>query len=97
MPAAVLYFTQYLAREIFMRKVPLGLAAVIAFAVIFLAGTANADPYKWCAVYSARGSSNCGFVTLEQCRATVSGIGGFCSVNQFYTGPEERPRKRQRG
>jgi len=25
-----------------------------------------------------------GFLTLEQCRATVSGIGGFCAHNQFY-------------
>jgi hypothetical protein len=34
------------------------------------------------------GSSNCGFVTLQQCQATVSGIGGFCVRNQFYTGPD---------
>jgi hypothetical protein len=27
-------------------------------------------------------------VTIEQCRATVSGIGSFCVPNQFYTGPE---------
>ena len=31
----------------------------------------------------ARGT-NCGFLTIEQCRATVSGIGGFCEPNQFY-------------
>ena len=44
------------------------------------------DPYPWCANYGgdANGSSNCGFLTLEQCRATVSGIGGFCAHNQFY-------------
>jgi hypothetical protein len=44
------------------------------------------DPYRWCAVYSgdAGGASNCGFLTIEQCRANVSGIGGFCAPNQFY-------------
>jgi Protein of unknown function (DUF3551) len=44
------------------------------------------DPYRWCAVYSgdAGGASNCGFLTIEQCRADVSGIGGFCEPNQFY-------------
>ena len=44
------------------------------------------DPYRWCAVYSgdAGGASNCGFLTIEQCRATVSGIGGYCEPNQFY-------------
>jgi|BarGraNGADG00212_1021973.scaffolds.fasta_scaffold06265_7 hypothetical protein len=41
-----------------------------------------------------RQAANCGFVTIEQCRATVSGIGGFCEPNQFYTGPGKTPAKR---
>jgi hypothetical protein len=41
------------------------------------------------------GASNCGFVTIEQCRATISGIGGSCEPNQFYTGPEKKPVKRK--
>jgi len=55
------------------------------------------DPYPWCAEYDARvGGSNCGFLTIEQCRATVSGIGGFCEPNQFYNpqGAPGRVRKR---
>ena len=56
------------------------------------------DPYPWCAVYSgdAGGASNCGFLTIEQCRATVSGIGGFCEPNQFYNprGTGARAQKR---
>ena len=54
------------------------------------------DPYPWCAVYSgdAGGASNCGFSTIEQCRATVSGIGGWCEPNQFYNPhPAARARK----
>jgi len=51
---------------------------------------AQADPYRWCAVYGGGGDngggSNCYFVTLEQCRATISGAGGFCEPNQFYDG-----------
>lgn len=64
---------------------------------ILLAGAfahpATADPYKWCAVYSGRdGSTNCYFITLDQCRATVSGVGGFCQPNGFYDGrPVETP------
>jgi hypothetical protein len=45
------------------------------------------DNTRWCAQYGGRGGgggTNCGFFTLEQCRATVSGIGGFCVINQFY-------------
>jgi hypothetical protein len=54
----------------------------------FAAPVARADPYRWCAEYSGRGGggTNCGFVTLEQCMATVSGIGGFCRENLFYDG-----------
>jgi tetratricopeptide (TPR) repeat protein len=32
----------------------------------------------WCANYN-NGGTNCGFHTQEQCRATVSGVGGSCS------------------
>jgi Protein of unknown function (DUF3551) len=50
----------------------------------------HADPYRWCAQYGGRGGggTNCGFVTFRQCQETVSGIGGFCVPNQFYTGPD---------
>jgi hypothetical protein len=33
---------------------------------------------------SGLAAANCGFLTIEQCRATISGIGGFCVPNQFY-------------
>ena len=66
--------------------------ALVAFALL-VAGSAfepaQADPYKWCAVYGTGrdgGATNCYFVTLEQCRAASSGMGGFCTVNQFYDG-----------
>lgn len=50
---------------------------------------AKADPYRWCADYMGGhlgGASNCYFLTLEQCRATVSGVGGYCKPNVFYDG-----------
>jgi len=69
---------------------------------------ANATParaeieYPWCAVYNMiGGGTNCGFSTLAQCRATISGIGGSCEPNQFYKGPinngsHPKPRKKRR-
>jgi hypothetical protein len=50
--------------------------------------TARADPYRWCAVMGNSDSigTNCYFMTLEQCNATVSGNGGFCTHNNFYDG-----------
>jgi hypothetical protein len=78
----------------------------IVFAVLLIAGftldTAQADPYRWCSIYMGEdgGSSNCYFMTLEQCRANVSGVGGFCSPNPFYRGAvtsdDELRRKKRR-
>jgi Protein of unknown function (DUF3551) len=82
-----------------MRKTLFGVTVVVGVvaSIFFTAGVASADPYKWRAVYNVGDSAyNCGFVTAEQCRATVSGIGGFCEPNQFYNGPDTKPAKRAR-
>jgi hypothetical protein len=47
---------------------------------------AQADPYRWCAQYGGRQGTNCYFLNLEQCRAAISGNGGFCVPNNFYDG-----------
>jgi hypothetical protein len=62
-----------------------GLLTLCAFST----GSAVADPYRWCAQLglSEDLGTNCYFVTLEQCRAAISGNGGFCTPNNFYTGP----------
>jgi hypothetical protein len=78
--------------------------AATAFAVGFVAasgGAATAQQahieYPWCAVYGGDfGGTNCGFSTIEQCRLTVSGIGGSCEPNQFYQPQQTRVPKRKR-
>jgi len=58
---------------------------------------AQADPYKWCAVYAGNamdGSKGCWFTTLEQCQATVTGLAGFCQPNTFYSESAAAPVKR---
>ena len=78
-----------------MRKALLRLATLgIVLAPLAFAQPAHADPYRWCAEYGRAGGRNCYFLTLEQCRMTVSGIGGACVLNQFYTGPENGPVER---
>jgi hypothetical protein len=62
----------------FMRKT---VVAVAVASMLFTVGAASADPYKWCAVESG-GGTNCSFVTVEQCRTTISGMGGFCEPKQ---------------
>jgi hypothetical protein len=80
------------------------LAALFVVAIGSFADKAKADPYRWCADYSGGGfggGTNCYFMTIEQCRAAVSGVGGFCRPNGFYDGrpvvtPEDRPSRGRR-
>jgi hypothetical protein len=68
--------------------------------------TAHADPYKWCAVYGGFGNTreSCYYMTLGQCQASVSGLGGWCKPSPWYDGkpvrtPEDyayQPRKNKR-
>jgi hypothetical protein len=97
MAAAGLSIVESSTTETAMSKALVTLAAIAGFAALF-AGPAAADPYKWCAQYGGRdgGATNCGFVSLAQCQATISGMGGFCAINQFYTGPADRPVRRAR-
>ena len=45
------------------------------------------------------GATNCGFLTLEQCRATLTGGSSFCVPNQFYNprGTAKHTRNPTRG
>ena len=68
-----------------MRNVILAAAAVVATSLMPATGHAQTSPYRWCAVLNMGDAAyNCGFTTIEQCRATVSGIGGYCEINPFY-------------
>jgi hypothetical protein len=68
------------------------LAVLLGTAALVAAGPAAAAiEYPWCADYSVPGgATNCGFVTLDQCRVTVFGVGGTCRRNLFYVGPAEQ-------
>ena len=58
------------------------------FAVTAGSGTrAQAQNYPWCADYAGFGSQNCGFTTIQQCLAALSGNGGFCNANTQYVPP----------
>lgn len=74
-----------------------GLLAVMTLgAMLTLPAPARAEiQYPWCAEYGGRDYSgtNCGFTTLAQCRANVSGIGGFCYENPAYAAAPPRPKK----
>ena len=68
----------------------LSLFIVGIFVGIFGGGTrVEAQNYPWCALESKGDGAdlNCGFISFEQCMATVRGIGGFCMLNNTYRAP----------
>ena len=83
-------------------------AVLIVMMAAVASAPAQADPYRWCAVYGGGSGddngTNCYFMTLPQCQAAISGMGGFCTANQFYDGrpvttpgeiaPHNKPRSR---
>ena len=69
--------------------------AALALAVLS-GGAARAQmypQYPFCAVYGFR-TMSCGFNTMAQCLATVSGRGGSCEPNPVYQ-PPTRPARRK--
>jgi hypothetical protein len=74
--------------------------AVLFFTLIAASSVApsRADPYRWCAQAGKR--TSCYYVTLDQCRAAISGNHGFCNLNYLYDGkpvvtPEDGPVRRR--
>lgn len=73
---------------------------VLALAIcVALAGDAAPQRriiYPWCAFYNVMGGvTECFFHNLEQCRASVSGVGGFCSPNPAYVEPPPPVRRKR--
>ncbi len=67
----------------------IAIGALFTLMVLFVGTPAKADPYRWCAVYGSFGGGgveSCWYLTIEQCRAAVSGIGGFCKESAWYDG-----------
>jgi hypothetical protein len=80
-----------------MLKLFAGTIATAALASLLL-GPAPAKAgieYPWCAQYNERtgGGTNCGFSTLAQCRAAVSGVGGGCYQNPAYPIASPQPKR----
>src|SRR5260221_5600799 len=78
----------------------IAIGALFTLMVLFVGTPAKADPYRWCAVYGSFGGGgveSCWYLTIEQCRAAVSGIGGVRKENGLLDSPPraaERPPPR---
>ncbi len=63
-----------------MRSIALVSASLVM--ITLLVTDADAASNRWCAS-SPKRSENCGYATLDQCRAQVLGLGSFCRPNPF--------------
>jgi hypothetical protein len=71
--------------------------AVTALGLVATIPSAKAEiTYPWCAQYGDRGMRNCGFSTWEQCRAAISGNGGYCEQNPMYRPAVDTPAHKLR-
>jgi Protein of unknown function (DUF3551) len=77
-----------------MRSMCLTIAALALLAGVEPSGAEIT--YPRCAQYGGdRGGRNCGFNSWDQCRAAVSGNGGFCIENPMYRPTIDRRRARR--
>jgi hypothetical protein len=76
-----------------MTRIPIIAFLVIAAALLAETRAGNAQSpysYPWCAVYGggssggAGGAMSCYYTTWDECRATMSGIGGLCVASPYY-------------
>ena len=80
-----------------MRFVLVALAATTALLTVEVP-TASAQPGGTRNPYCLRdgvaggGSWDCSYYTMDQCRATASGAGGYCVANPWYEG-RRNPRR----
>jgi hypothetical protein len=73
----------------------------VAVAATAFGSNVRAQNYPWCALLNdgEGDATNCGFSTLQQCMADLSGLGGFCEPNNTHVPPQgstpapRRPRK----
>src|SRR5262245_44856738 len=70
--------------EAVMRTIPFVLITFVVLSLSPTAARAGANG-SWCANYGTGldGAINCSYTSFEQCRATVSGIYGFCTPNPY--------------
>ena len=77
-----------------MRKLVLtGIFGAALLVLTITPAAAQAREYPWCARYGWT-TSNCGFVSFQQCLATIRGIGGRCEQNPRYVPPPRRRPQR---
>ena len=70
-----------------MRLPILSLFVIAAALLVEIQATSAQSPtsYPWCAKYYKEGSpTSCYYTSYQQCKTTLSGIGGYCFESPYY-------------
>ena len=70
-----------MSRAFFSAAIAFGLAGCATGYQLPASDAEAVGPFGWCADFQGDAGTNCGYVTLEQCRAAIGGVGGQCSPN----------------
>ena len=66
-------------------RVAIVLVAIVLVAVVLacagMTTALHAQQAPYCAQFSDGTSPNCSFATLQQCDASINGVGGVCNLN----------------
>ncbi len=82
-----------------MRFILITVCAVLSLSAVGIQPSAaqSRGPTPWCIENGANGfgTMDCTYWTLQQCRESASGAGGFCVQNPRYIGPrrDQPPRR----
>lgn len=69
------------------------LTTIIIFsaAVLSITDPARTQNLPWCAIMDNDGTTQCGYLTQQQCLQTISGVGGECIRNPAGSAPQPPP------
>jgi hypothetical protein len=79
---------------------PIILFAILAAVLlgdIQAAAAQSVYSYPWCGIRGRSGSMSCYYTSWEQCRTTLSGIGGNCIRSPYYRPPSVPGRRTTEG
>ena len=77
-----------------LRIIFLSIFSVVLLIDIEAASAQSAYSYPWCGIRGRSGGMSCYYTSWEQCRATLSGIGGNCVRSPYYRPSQPPPVRR---
>lgn len=77
------HWTSRLSAAATLRSVLISGVVVIGVGLTGTACSSARQTQPWCADIGEPGPTDCGYVSFEQCKAAVSGVGGYCRQNPF--------------